>query len=175
MTRALVVYESMFGNTRTIAEAIADGLAAHATVDLVEVGDASPVVADDVDLVVVGGPTHAFGMSRPSTRDSARQQATAPLVSTRRGIREWVDDLDAPAGTAVATFATRVPTRFLPGSAAAAAARRLRRHGVDLVARPADFWVEGTPGPLRAGEVERARAWGASLGADLASRSATTG
>ena len=172
--RALVVYESMFGNTETIARAIAEGVGECYEVTVAEVGVTPERLPDDLDLIVVGGPTHAFGMSRPATRDSARQQAAAPLVSTRHGIREWVDDLDAPTGTAVATFATRVPTRFLPGSAAMAAARRLRRNGVEVVARPTDFWVEGTPGPLRAGAADRARAWGEALGADLAVRSATT-
>jgi flavodoxin len=78
--RALIVYESMFGNTRQIAEAVAEGLraghdAAPVEVGLVEVGEAPATVAD-VDLLVVGGPTHALGMSRPETRQSATEHTT---------------------------------------------------------------------------------------------------
>ena len=62
--RARVVYESMFGNTQAIAQAVADGLAESMSVDLEEIGSAATDVAADVGLLVVGGPTHAFGMSR---------------------------------------------------------------------------------------------------------------
>ena len=79
--RALVVYESMFGNTQAIADAVADGLAARVRVDAVEVGAAPTVVGDDVVLLVVGGPTHAFGMSRQATRQDAGRQAERGLVS----------------------------------------------------------------------------------------------
>ena len=72
--RALVVYESMFGNTEAIAHAIAEGLSLQLAVELVEVS-AAPTTLRDVDLLVAGGPTHAFGLSRRSTRESAREQA----------------------------------------------------------------------------------------------------
>lgn len=60
----------MFGNTRAVAEAVAQGLGSAMTVELVEVS-AAPLESQDVDLLVVGGPTHAFGMSRPTTRSDA--------------------------------------------------------------------------------------------------------
>ena len=65
--KVLVVYESMFGNTKAIAEAIGEALAA----EVVEVSDAPDVLPDDVGLLVVGAPTHAFSLSRPATRQSA--------------------------------------------------------------------------------------------------------
>src|SRR5690606_14826892 len=71
--RALVAFESMFGNTGLIAEAIADGLARHGEVETAEVGTAPVLLPAEVDLLVVGGPTHAFGMSRPGTRSSAKE------------------------------------------------------------------------------------------------------
>lgn len=79
--RALVVFESMFGNTQVIARSVADGLAPRMRVDLVEVGAAPTALDGDVDLLVVGGPTHAFGMSRAGTRQSAAQQSQRGLVS----------------------------------------------------------------------------------------------
>jgi hypothetical protein len=118
-----------------------------------------------VDLLVVGGPTHAFGMSRPGTRQSAAQQAERGLVSARIGLREWLGTLPESSGrVAVATFDTRIAKPRLPGSAAAAAEKRLRRLGFRLVVPSKSFYVEGTTGPLVDGEPERARRWGDEQG-----------
>ena len=169
MKHALVVYESMFGNTQTIAGAVADGLSVRMTVDLVEVGAAPSAVAADVDLLVVGGPTHAFGMTRPNTRQDAAKQAGRPVVSQGVGIREWIEGLDTEsAWVPVATFDTRVRRPRLPGSAAHRAAKRLRALGARLAMPPESFWVNGTPGPILDGEEERARQWGLRLAAAVA-------
>ena len=162
--RALVVYESMFGNTQAIADAVADGLSDRMRVEVLEVGAAPTTIDDDVALLVVGGPTHAFGMSRPQTRQDAARQAAEGLVSRGIGLREWLATLQAPAGVAAATFDTRISRPRLPGSAARAAEKRLRRLGFRIVAPAASFYVEGTSGPLQEGEPERARRWGQTLG-----------
>jgi flavodoxin len=70
--RSLVVVESMFGNTRMIADAVANGLSAAGPVTVVEVGDAPVAPNEDVALLVVGAPTHAFSLSRANTRRAAR-------------------------------------------------------------------------------------------------------
>jgi hypothetical protein len=159
---ALVVFESMFGNTQKIAEAVAEGLARHLRVERMEVGHAPTVFSGDVELVVVGGPTHAFGLSRPGTRQSAAEQAEGGLVSTEMGLREWLGTLQKGSSRiAVATFDTRISKPRLPGSAAAE--KRLRRLGFRLLARPESFYVEGTTGPLVGGELERAHRWGKEL------------
>ena len=165
--RALVVYESMFGCTQAIAAAVADGLSVHVDAGTVEVGSAPTSIRDDVALLVVGGPTHAFGLSRPGTRRTAAEQAGAGLVSTGVGLREWFGTVHSGAGRAAAAFDTRIGKPRLPGSAAGVAGRRLRRLGYRLIAQPASFYVEGTPGPLLTGEAERARQWGESLGSEL--------
>jgi flavodoxin len=85
MMTVLVVFESMFGNTRAIADAVAEGLARHLPVQQVEVGRAPTVIGGEVELLVVGGPTHAFGLSRSGTRLSAAQQAEDGLVSAGSG------------------------------------------------------------------------------------------
>jgi flavodoxin len=162
--KALVVYESLWGNTEEVARAVADGLAVAAEVRVVEVRDAPTAVADDVDLVVAGGPTHAFSMTRANTRaDALRQGATHEpgLV----GLREWLAELPTGHGTTpIATFDTRVgKVRHLPGSAARSAARAARRHGFRAAAPPHSFYVEDTPGPLLEGEIDRARTWGREL------------
>jgi hypothetical protein len=170
---ALVVYESMFGNTQAVAQAVAEGLGDRVTVTTVEVGAAPAALPDDVELLVVGGPTHAFGMSRPGTRRSAADQAERPLVSTRIGLREWLDALRPAAGdVAAATFDTRINKPRLPGSAARAAQKRLRRLGFALAAPAQSFRVADTAGPLLPGEADRALRWGKRLAATVVSPSA---
>ncbi|HEY8472594.1 MAG TPA: flavodoxin [Natronosporangium sp.] len=163
--RALVVYESMFGNTQAIAEAIGGGLASTMAVEVIEVGAAPTQLADDLDLLVVGGPTHAFSMSRPQTRADAIKQADGPVISIGDGLREWVGRVSGTV--AAATFDTRVTRPRLAGSAARAAERRLRRRGLRMVAKPASFYVQGTTGPLCPGETDRARRWGEQLAATV--------
>jgi hypothetical protein len=166
--RALVVVESVFGNTREVADAVARGLSHRMDVTTVDVGEA-PADPRAADLVVVGGPTHAFGMTRLSTRRSAAEQpGAAPAAET--GLREWLGALPSGGGLAVAAFDTRVDHPRLPGSAAAAAARRLARRGYRLMVPAQTFRVEGTPGPLVAGERERAEHWGAELAAQVTDR-----
>lgn len=168
MMAALVVFESMFGNTKMVADAVAEGLARHLRVEQVEVGAAPMVFGGEVELLVVGGPTHAFGLSRPGTRQSAAQQADGGLVSAGIGLREWLGTLQKGSSTvAVATFDTRISKPRLPGSAAAAAEKRLRRLGFPVIAPSTSFYVEGTAGPLLRGEAERARRWGEELAVGL--------
>ncbi|MGW5055656.1 flavodoxin family protein [Actinokineospora sp. NPDC004072] len=164
MARTLVVFESMFGNTREIAAVIADGMAAAGPVTLVEVGAAPDRLPDDVGLLLVGGPTHAFGMSRRRTRESARQQAGGPLVSPGRGVREWLAELQGRPEVVAHAFDTRMRVRGLPGSAARGMRRALRHAGF-TVGEAETFWVTGTPGPLVAGEIDRAAAWAGGLAA----------
>ena len=157
--RALVVVESSFGNTRAVADAVAEGLG-DAEVRSVET---APDELAGIDLLVVGGPTHAFGMSRDGTRVEAIRQG-APGETGRPGIRDWLATLEPPEGLAVATFDTRVAkARHLPGSAARAAARLLRRRRCVPVARPESFFVVDTSGPLVDGELARARDWGVGV------------
>ncbi|MFC4529652.1 flavodoxin family protein [Sphaerisporangium dianthi] len=168
---ALVVYESMFGNTRQIAKAVAEGLSSIMRVDVVEVGAAPTTVGEDVDLLVVGGPTHAFGMSKPGTRVAAAEQAAEPVISQGIGLREWLDSakVDAPALTAAA-FDTHIRSHLVPGSAARGAEKRLRRLGVRFASPATSFYVMGSPGPLMVGEPDRARQWGERLAATFAAQ-----
>ena len=167
MMTVLIVHESMFGNTREIAAAIAAGLRrgrrpGDDVVRLVHVDDAPHSIDDDVDLLLVGGPTHAFGMTRPQTREDAATKGASP---SREGVREWIESLTPRTNLPVVTFDTRVHVRMLPGSAARAAAKALRRKGFQRAEQGETFWVEGTPGPVVPGEVERAERWGAELAA----------
>lgn len=159
--RAVVIFESLFGNTGAVARAVAAGIAEYVPVDVFTASEA-PTSVDGYDLVVVGGPTHALGMTRPATRQSAVEQgAQGP---PRTGIREWLAALRRPAELTLAgAFDTRVRVRGMPGSAARGMRRRMSRLGFDTSPPAVSFWVQGTPGPLVEGELDRAREWGADL------------
>ena len=174
--RALVVYESMFGNTEEIARDVAEGLAGTgADVTVAEVNRVRAADLRDRDLLVVGAPTHAFSLSRPKTREEAVQQG-APAERARMGVREWMTTLPHTLAENVpddrwptlAVFDTRVTqVRHLPGSAAKGAARIARAKGFEVVSR-ASFYVLDLSGPTAPGEQERARDWGAGLAAHVA-------
>ncbi|GAA0808259.1 flavodoxin family protein [Spirilliplanes yamanashiensis] len=162
--RVLIVYESMFGNTARIADAVADGMSGRVSVRTAEVGT-NPGLSG-VDALVVGGPTHAFGLSRPATRRDAQNRG-APPGPVGTGLREWLAAL-GHAGVPATAFDTKIGKPFLPGSAARTAAKALRHAGCPLVAPAQSFLVEDTAGPLRDGELDRARRWGAEVAALLA-------
>ena len=175
MVKAIVVYESLWGNTEQVARSIAAGLIRHLEVTVVEVAGAPETIPDDVALTVVGGPTHAFSLSRPQTRHDAFKQG-ATQGGEAVGIREWLGRLHRTdhAGP-VATFDTRVDkVRRLPGSAAKKAAKLAHHEGFAAAAEPESFYVSDTEGPLLAGELDRAHDWGARLGEDAERRSRTT-
>lgn len=162
--RCLVVYESMFGNTAAVAGAVAGGLQAASGTDaeLHEVSQA-PDSLEGFDLVVVGAPTHALSLSRPATRADAAKRRPEPLVSSGAGLREWIQRVDAGAAPPpVAAFDTRIKKPLLFGSAARAAARRLRRRRLPVVGTRS-FWVQDIFGPLVDGELDRARQWAEEL------------
>lgn len=164
--KALLVYESMFGHTLTIAESIAAGMREGGIeVDLVEVGEAPAAPSDDVRFLVVGGPTHVFGLSRPETRASAASRTDEPLISSGDGLREWLEALPGHPGPAVAgaaAFDTHVEKR-VPGTASRRVAKRLRHRGYRVVLPAESFFVWETTGPLLGGERERAHVWGRKL------------
>ncbi len=173
--RALVIHESMFGNTAAIADAVAGTLRqAGIAVEVAPVSSAPPAAEVDVDLVLLGAPTHALSLSRASTREDAVRQG-APAERATTGLREWLTDArDHPptSTTAVALFDTRAAgARHLPGSAARKAARLAKGAGFRPVLPPHSSYVEGINGPLLDGEVDRARAWASEVAATVVARS----
>jgi hypothetical protein len=172
--KALVVFESMFGNTEAIARAVVEGLSGSMQVDAFEVAHAPGQITGPYDLIVAGGPTHAFSLSRPSTRKAALEQgATHGVPET--GLREWLGLLRAgPHSEVVAVFDTRVEkVRRLPGSAANKAARLLHDLGYTPAGKQS-FYVSDTPGPLIPGEIERAKKWGERLASQMVPQAASS-
>jgi len=171
--QCVVIYESMYGNTHLIANAVADGVREYAAATVVPVADAEAALMDSADVLVVGGPTHAHGMSRSSTRKAAMTAAEKPGADLAvdpdaegPGLRDWFDELgrfDKP----VAAFDTRIglPAGFT-GRASKGIARRLRHHGATLIVDPESFFVT-KDNHLEPHEEARAREWGAQVGAAL--------
>jgi hypothetical protein len=174
MTRALVVYESVFGNARTVARAIADGLSADIPTDVVAAADAPAEIGPDVGLLVVGGPNHAFGMPRPRTRDTAVDQYGAALADTHTGLHEWLAAVRiAGKGIAAAAFDTRGndhPMISKLDHASRTEEKLLGKADAEIVAPAEHFWVADVTGPLVPGEENRARKWGATLAQVVAAR-----
>jgi hypothetical protein len=166
--RALIVYESLYGTNRTIAEAIAAGLGADATVTLLDAETAPATIDDQVDLLVVGGPNHQFGLPRPATRAEAAAEWEGERRPAERGLREWLDGLRlSRTGQPAAVWDTRMASpRILDtlDHSSRTIAKQLRRAGARLVTDPEHFYSADGKGALTEGEQERARAWGAHLG-----------
>jgi hypothetical protein len=181
--RAVVVYESMFGNTHAVADAIGKGLGqgleSADNVVVVPVVGAGRERLGDADLLVVGGPTHFHGMSRSRTRKWAGATAQKPkndLVLDRDaqgpGVSDWLTSL-GHGHTKVAAFDTRFKgPAVLRGRASKLISRKLRRHGFEEVATPESFFVT-LQNQLEPGEEARAQEWGNRLAASVVSNGLT--
>jgi hypothetical protein len=160
--KSIVVYESWFGNTWRIAKRIAAALAEEGEVEVVSVDDPMPSLAH-VDLLVLGAPTHVHGLSGNRSRQAAIDQREG-AGEAGIGARGWIERLPLVGGPSAAVFDTRAhKPELLVGSAAHGMAHRLRKRGYSLIAEPESFFVQGTPGPLEEGELERAAEWGTAL------------
>lgn len=145
--KTIVVYASRHGNTGLVAEAIADGIRPYGSVELMPIEKVPTVHEGWADLVVIGGPTEAHGMT--------------PAV------KHFFDSLSGEAfkGVAAAAFDTRLDwPRWLSGSAGSGISERLHKLGAEVVTPPASFIVEGKEPVLKAGELDRALGWGDTLG-----------
>lgn len=164
---ALVVYESMFGNTRLLAEAVTEALRSTGADTTLLPASAAPAALTGFDFLVVGAPTHAHSLPRASTRAEATTWAADPAKALHLepgaagpGVREWLDrlvDLPVPH-PAIALFSTRADIpRIFSGDAASAMKKRLRVLGSEIDAH-AEFLVD-LHNRLTHGEEERIRDW----------------
>lgn len=134
-----IVYDSQFGNTERIAQAIASTLQGFGPVRIERVDPEHPLNCQDVDLLMLGSPTQGF-------------RATSAIQSFIMHV-----PFALLQNLAVVTFDTRIRGPW--GSAARNLARRLYSLGVEPLLPPMSFFVKGTPGPLVEGEEERAARW----------------
>jgi flavodoxin len=148
--QSLIIFDSKFGNTQKIAEAIARGIAPISEVHLTSAADAPRILESTrPDLVVIGGPTQ-------NHRASAR-------------LRAFLDALPVELrGIPAACFDTRYRgPAWLMGSAADAAAKALGRAGAEILAPSESFFIVRHGAmplqTLESGEIERAEAWGRTI------------
>ncbi|MBN1863133.1 MAG: flavodoxin family protein [Dehalococcoidales bacterium] len=139
--KALVVYDSVYGNTEKIAKSI--GGAITGDVKVLRAREASPFELKSLDLLIVGSPTYG-GRPTPPMKDFLNGASQAAIN-----------------GVKVATFDTRMTTRAVKifGYAAGRIAGNLKKKGAIIVASPEGFFVTGSEGPLKEGELERAAGW----------------
>jgi flavorubredoxin len=159
--KAVVVYESLWGNTAAVARAIADGIGPGTPA--VTTDAASIEAIADADLIVAGAPVLAFSLPTDAMRDSvAKSEATAPTPPdlAHPSMRSWLDALPPGRGRGAA-FETRI--WWSPRGATGDIEKRLEQAGYPVVAKAQKFVVKDKYGPLREGEVERARQWGMEL------------
>ena len=145
---AIVVYESIYGNTRAVAEAIAEGLGGARVVSPAQL----PTKAARSDLLVVGGPTHAHAMATGRSRRAAVEATRGTSVdATAAGgpaLRDWLAELARDRHAYAAAFDTRInKPEWLTGAASHGIAKRLRRHGYTVI-DTSSFLVAGSEGPL---------------------------
>ena len=148
--KSIVIFGSRHGNTKRIAEAIADGLRPYGQVTVVPVDEAPRMFDRTTDLVVIGGPTEAHGISEP--------------------VRAYLSGLPGSAlkGISAAAFDTRLDwPKWASGSAGTGITSRLEKLGADVVVHQASFIVAGKDPVLKPGELDRAVAWGDTLGRAL--------
>lgn len=160
----------MYGATRVAAEAIRDGLSESADASCASVHSVDAADLEGVDLLVVGGPTHARSLPRPSSRAEAANWIDGRMRghslepdALGPGVREWLESTDL-AGLRAAAFTTRLGVaRILSGSALHAITKRLERAGATLEEEGLEVVLAGDGSPDE-DEQDRARAWGRSLG-----------
>lgn len=159
--KAWIVYESLWGNTAAIARAIAEGFGPEARA--ASTAEAGPEAVSGADLVVAGAPLFAFRLPTDDIRETIRKKSASfpsPPDLSHPPMRAWLDALPAGKGRAAA-FETRM--WFSPGGATGAILKGLKKAGYEPLAGSKRFRVAGMYGPLKPGELERARAWGAKL------------
>ena len=157
MENALIIYDSVFGNTKLIAQAIADVLSQEMNTHLVSVNDINPQNLEDIRLLIVGSPTRQFRAS-PAIMAWIKSLATVTLN-----------------GVKAAAFDTRIPEDQLKSNkalnffswliayAADSISKALAKKGARIITVPMGFYVSGTEGPLVEGEFDRAAEWAKSL------------
>ncbi len=139
--KVLIVYDSVYGNTERIAKAIGGSITGE--VRVLRVDEANPSELRTIDLFILGSPTQG-GRPTPAIRDLLNKVPEASLQ-----------------GINVAAFDTRISAKLVGvfGYAAGRIARNLKGKGGTLIASPQGFFVKGSRGPLKEGELDRAAGW----------------
>ncbi len=164
---AIVVYESHWGNTAAVAWAIGEGIGPET--EVLTTDSVTPAQLDAADLVIAGAPTMAFRLPTDAMLKHVADDPKAPVPGdvSHPSLRSWLEALpEAPtAVSARRRFAAAFETalHWSPGGAKGSIDKALKQAGFRRAGAPMRFFVEGSYGPLRDGELDRAREWGARL------------
>lgn len=150
--KALIVYDSMYGNTEQIAKAIVEGLGKSAESRIVKAADAKPEDVSGINLLIIGSPTQGAKMTVP-VQDFLNKLSSDNLKNVK-----------------TAAFDTRMTNKIIGlfGFAAPKIAKSLEEKGTGTVVPAEGFWVKGGKGPLKENEIARASKWGESLSTSAA-------
>ncbi len=156
--KALIVYDSFFGNTEQIAQAMGHALGSPEDVEVLRVSDVKPEQLTGAALLVVGSPTRGF---RPTPAisnllKSIPKNGLKGVKVAAFDTRFTMDEIES------SVFILRILVKRF-GYAAKPIADRLKKKGGELIMPPEGFFVEGTEGPLKEGELERAADWAQRL------------
>jgi flavodoxin len=143
--KTLVIYDTMYGNTEIIADAIADAITGDTKV--IKASEAKPSDMNDIDLLIIGSPTQGGRQTKP--------------------VQGFLDEISGniKKDVKIAVFDTRVPAKWVKvfGYAAGKLEDFFKKEGVELIIPTEAFMVESAKGPLKEGELERAKAWGKKI------------
>ncbi|MFO7661002.1 MAG: flavodoxin family protein [Chloroflexota bacterium] len=154
--KALVIYDSQFGNTEKVANAIADGLRSGAETTLLHAAAVTPQAMSGCELLVVGSPTQRFHATKP-VDDLLQELSLSDVRAATFDTRFDRAEVDVTA--------LRLAMKIAGDNAWAAPriATQLKKAGAKIVVPPEGFIVEDTEGPLRPGELERATEWAVKI------------
>ena len=141
--KAVIVYDSVYGNTEKIARALAEAITPHGEVKVLRASEADLSELSSADLIMVGCPTHG-GRPTPAMQDFLNKVPESSLQ-----------------GITAAAFDTRVSAKWVKilGFSAGKIGGSLKKKGANLLPSPEGFYVKGKEGPLKEGEQERAAGW----------------
>ena len=163
--KAVIVYESYWGNTASVARAIAEGLGSGARA--MSTAEAKDEALAGAGLIVAGSPIIAFALPTEKSRSdlaARRGKAPSPPDLSHPSMRSWLNALPKGGGRAAA-FETGF--KLSPSLAAHKILKMLEGRGYQPIAKKERFLVKGAYGPLREGELDRAKAWGVELAKSL--------
>lgn len=163
--KAIVVYESYWGNTAAVAKAIAEGIGPDARA--LSTSEATAAALAGAALLVTGSPIIAFNLPTEKNRADMRarpdKKAPSPPDLSHPSIRSWIEGLPRSGAPAVKVAAFETGFKLSPGGSAAKMLKMLEAIGFTPIAKKERFLVKGSYGPVKEGELERAKAWGVQL------------
>jgi len=150
MAKAIVVYESKYGNTKLAAETIVEGMNQVTGMEavLVEVHDANLTKINEFDVVLVGSPNHLGRATRGVTKFINRlaelklENKQATVFDTY--ISNWVQDFEKVVKKMEKQIAEKAS-------------------GIALIVPGLSIGVEGTKGPITEGELPKCKEFGIKI------------